>query len=133
MGCLNMHLLLPISIPLYKIAASAPTQLSAIQLTATSVNVSWIPPKPRRPTTGYIIYYSGVSSGIMLENIDDKYSFWHTLTGLQNGETYNMSIVGTSTELPSQPLYLGWVIGLGKRLIISLDDMYTISHPYSSR
>ena len=130
MGCLNMHLLLPISIPLYKIAASAPTQLSAIQLTATSVNVSWI---PHGRTTGYIIYYSGVSSGIMLENIDDKYSFWHTLTGLQNGETYNISIVGTSTELPSQPLYLGWVIGLGKRLIISLDDMYSISHPYSSR
>ena len=40
----------------------------------------------------------------------------HTLTGLINGETYTISIVGTSSSsgvLPSAPVSAGTVVGLG--------------------
>ena len=100
------------------LAALPPTQLSAIQQSSTSVNVSWT---QDGYTEGYIIYYSGVnSSDIMLEIIYDADQYWHILTGLQNGDTYNLSIVATSPQLPSQPVHLNSTIGLGKWVDIFL-------------
>ena len=66
----------------------------AVQEGATSVRVSWTPPTPLRNTTGYRIYYNNGSSG----SVDTSGGLTdnHLLTGLQNGASYTISIVGTS-------------------------------------
>ena len=79
--------------------ASAPTNLMAVQEGPTSIRVSWSPPTPLGDTTGYRIYYSGGSSG-SVDVSDDNY----LLTGLQNGESYTISIVAISQHLPSESL-----------------------------
>ena len=80
------------------IVASPPTDLTAVQTGPTSIDVSWTPPTPLGDTTGYIIYYTNDDSGSVNVTIDNS---THTLTGLQNGDTYNISIIATSQHLPS--------------------------------
>ena len=80
-------------------AASAPTDLTAVQEGLTGIRVSWTPPTPLGDTTGYRIYYSGGSSGSV--DVSGGSTDNHTLTGLQNGASYTISIVGTSDHLPS--------------------------------
>ena len=79
--------------------ASAPTGLIAVQEGPTGIRVSWTPPTPLGNTTGYRIYYSGGSSSS--EDVSGGSTDNHTLTELQSGANYNISIVGTSTHLPS--------------------------------
>ena len=62
----------------------------AVQQGLTSIRVSWSPPTPLGDITGYRIYYSGGSSG--REDISNGSTDNYLLTGLQNGETYNISI-----------------------------------------
>ena len=84
--------------------ASAPTNLMAVQEGPTSIRVSWSPPTPLGDTTGYRIYYSGGSSGSV--NVSDGSTDNYLLTGLQNGDTYTISIVTLATAssqlLPSE-------------------------------
>ena len=77
--------------------ASAPTNLMAVQEGPTSIRVSWSP--PLGDTTGYRIYYSGGSSGSV--NVSDGSTKNYLLTGLQNGDTYNISIVTVSQHFTS--------------------------------
>ena len=79
--------------------ASAPTDIMAVQEDPTGIRVSWTPPTPLGDTTGYQIYYSGGSSGSV--DVSGGSTNNHTLTGLQNGDSYTISIVGTSEYLPS--------------------------------
>ena len=81
-------------------AASAPSNLMAVQEGLTSVRVSWSPPSPLGDTTGYRISYSGGSSSGSVD-ISDGSTDNSLLTGLENGASYNISIVGTSQHLPS--------------------------------
>ena len=82
----------------------------AVQEGLTSVQVSWSPPSPLEDTTGYRISYSGGSSG----SVDsDGSTSTHTLTGLLNGASYTISIVGTSLHLPSGSIQV-MNLGLGK-------------------
>ena len=74
--------------------ASVPTNLTAVQEGPTGIRVSWIPPTPLGDTTWYRIYYSGGSSGSV--DVGGGSSDNHLLTGLQNGISYNISIVATS-------------------------------------
>ena len=74
--------------------ASAPTNLIAVQEGPTGIQVSWTPPTPLGDTTGYRIYYSGGSSGSV--DVSGGSTDNHLLTGLQNGVSYTISIVGTS-------------------------------------
>ena len=74
--------------------ASAPTNLMAIQEGLTGIGVSWTPPTPLGDTTGYRIYYSSGSSGSV--DVSGGSTDNHLLTGLQNGTSYTISIVGTS-------------------------------------
>ena len=89
--------------------ASAPTGFKAVQQNLTSIHLFWNPPTPLGDTTGYRIYYSGGSS-------DSKNVSVHTttheylLTGLQNGASYNICIVGTSDHLPSDCVCLSNII-----------------------
>ena len=82
--------------------ASAPTNLMAVQEGLTGIRVSWTPPTPLGDTTGYRIYYSGGNSGSV--DVSGGSTDNHLLTGLQNGVTYTISIVGTSEHLPSEEL-----------------------------
>ena len=62
--------------------------------------MSWSPPTPLGDTTGYRIYYSGGSSGsedVIGGSTDD-----YLLTGLRNGDSYNISLVATSQHLRSE-------------------------------
>ena len=86
------------------IVASAPYNLMAVQEGLTSVRVSWSPPSPLGNTTGYRIYYDGGSEDITTNN--------YLLTGLQNGVSYTISIVGTSLHLPSDKVEV--TINLGQ-------------------
>ena len=63
--------------------------------------MSWTPPTPLGDTTGYIIYYTNDDSGSVNVDIDGGSTDEYTLSDLQNGETYNISIVATSQHLPS--------------------------------
>ena len=67
----------------------------AVQEGPTSIRVSWSPPTPLGDTTGYRIYYSGGSSGS--EDVNDGSIDNYLLTGLQNGDTYTISIVTLAT------------------------------------
>ena len=81
----------------------------AVQEGLTSIQVSWSPPTPLGDTTGYRIYYSGGSSGsvIVSGGSTDNY----LLTGLQNGESYTISIVATSQHLPSESVVHNIALG----------------------
>ena len=83
----------------------------AVQEGLTSVQVSWSPPSPLEDTTGYRISYSGGSSGSV--DVSDGSTSTHTLTGLLNGASYTISIVGTSLHLPSGSIQV-MNLGLGK-------------------
>ena len=80
--------------------ASVPTNLTAVQEGPTSIQVSWSPPTPLGDTTGYRIYYSGGTSGSVDVSGGSRNNY--LLTGLQNGESYNISLVATSQHLPSE-------------------------------
>ena len=84
------------------LVASPPTNLTAVQTGPTSIDVSWTPPTPLGDTTGYIIYYTNDDSGSVNVTIDNSSTVAHTLTDLQNGETYTISIIATSQHLPSE-------------------------------
>ncbi|CAI8031727.1 Receptor-type tyrosine-protein phosphatase F, partial [Geodia barretti] len=62
--------------------------------------VTWTPPSPLGNTTGYRISYTTGSD----VDIDGGSTNSYTLTGLTNGKTYTISIVTTSSGLPSAPL-----------------------------
>ena len=82
--------------------ASAPSNLMVVQEGLTSVRVSWSPPSPLGDTTGYRISYSGGSSDSV--DVSDGSTNTHTLTGLVNGASYTISMVGTSQHLPSSSM-----------------------------
>ena len=92
--------------------ASAPTSVMAVQEGLTSIRVSWSPPTSLGDTTGYRIYYSGRSSGS--EDVSVGLTNTYTLIGLQNGESYTISIIATSQHLPSERVAVNMDVGLGK-------------------
>ena len=82
------------------LVASPPTDLTAVLAGPTSIDVSWTPPTPLGDTTGYIIYYTNddnTDSVVIDGGSIDEY----TLSDLQNGDTYTISIIATSQHLPS--------------------------------
>ena len=93
------------------VAASPPSDVTAVQDGPTSIRVSWT---ESTDATGYGITYTragGSSDGVAVGDTNT-----HTLMGLTNGETYTISIVGTSSSsgvLPSPPVSAGDV-ALGK-------------------
>ena len=96
---------------------SVPTNLMAVQEGPTSIRVSWSPPTPLGDTTGYRIYYSGGSSGSV--DVSDGSTDNYLLTGLQNGESYDISIVATSQHSTSNAAIVLDII-LGKNDVHSL-------------
>ena len=90
--------------------ASPPSGATAVQDGPTSIRVTWTPPSPLGDTTGYRISYTGGGGGSSGSvDVDGGSTNSHTLMGLTNGETYTISIVGTSSISPSAPVEAGTV------------------------
>ena len=88
-------------------AASPPSGVTAVQDGPTSIRVSWT---PLGDTTGYRIYYTGAGGSSGSVDVDGGNTNSRTLMSLTNGETYTISIAGTSstsTVLPSPPVSAG--------------------------
>ena len=65
------------------------------------MTVSWESPADN-VTTGYVIYYQPKTGGpVISESVTGGHRESHSLTGLQRGHTYNISIVALSQYLPS--------------------------------
>ena len=99
--------------------ASAPTNLTAVQEGLTSIKVSW---SPSEDATGYRIDYNSSSGTSSSVHINDSSTDNNTLSNLQNGDTYTISIVATSQHLPSESVTMH--VGLGKKQYIMLYNMY---------
>ena len=82
----------------------------AVQEGPTSIRVSWSPPTPLGHTTGYRISYSGGGS----VDVSVGSTLNYLLTGLQIGDSYTISIMGTSLYLPSEVVEVD--IGIGEYL-----------------
>ena len=92
------------------IGTSPPSGVTAVQTGPTSIRVSW---SPSSDATGYRIDYdsSGGDSGSV--TVSGGSTDMETLTGLQNGDTYTISIVALSHLLPSESV-LAMDVGLGR-------------------
>ena len=75
----------------------------AVQEGPTGIRVSWTPPTPLGDTTGYRIYYSGGSGGTV--DVNGGSTDNRLLTGLKNGASYTISIVGISEHLISDHVH----------------------------
>ena len=86
---------------LYVIDANPPTGLTAVQDSLTSILVSWTAPASGGANvTGYRIFYQ-IGGGSEQSVPVGASATNHTLTGLQSGATYSISIVALSSTLPS--------------------------------
>ena len=97
--------------------ASAPNNVRAVQENQTSIHLYWTPPSPLGDTTGYIISYTGGSSGIVTVSggsIDN-----YLLTGLVMDSSYTISIVATSEHLTSDVLVVEVILGETEMLWIT--------------
>ena len=88
--------------------ASAPDNLSLMQDGETTIIVSWTTPTPLGDTTEYRVYYTTVRN---TETSTDANSSTISLTSLMPGRRYNISIVGLSDHLPSEPVTLSIYLG----------------------
>ena len=100
----------PINLCTFSPEPSPPSDVTAIQDGPTSIRVSWT---PSSDATGYMIHYTSVSDSGN-ETVIDGSTETHTLTGLVNGETYNISVAATSDTLPSESVAADTTVSLCK-------------------
>ena len=84
--------------------------------------MSWTPPTPLGDTTGYIIYYTNddnTDSVVIDGGSTDEY----TLSDLQNGDTYTISIVASSLDLPSESVLADMTVGLSESNILYYNNI----------
>ena len=82
--------------------AFPPTHLTyEVQDDFTSILLMWVPPSALGDTTGYRISYNAVGDSSESVNISDGTISKFTLSGLEKGNEYNISIVGTSDHFSS--------------------------------
>ena len=66
-----------------------------------SVQVSWTLPSGEPTVTGYIIYYQQQDGGHTGSEVAGATATTATITGLMTGATYSITMVATSSTLPS--------------------------------
>ena len=105
-------------------ATSPPNGVTAVRDGPTSILVSW---SPSSNATGYRIDYdsSGRDSGNV--SVSGGSTDSETVTGLQNGDTYTISIVATSELLPSESVPADTSVGLCE-LNCSLFHYHCMTH-----
>ena len=112
--CITTHSFLKVILysiyTLYSVP-TAPTEVSAIQKAPTSILVSW---GVSSDSTGYRIDYNSSGGDQGSETISGGSTDIHTLTGLQNGDTYTISVSTTSPQFSSESVTVPHSIGLGE-------------------
>ena len=103
--------------------------MTAVRDGPTSIIVSWTPPSSLGDTSGYRIYYTRAGGSSDSVDVDGGNTNSHTLMGLTNGETYTISVAGTSstpsTVLPSPPVSAG-EIALGILQVSSFKNLFIL-------
>ena len=82
-------------------APSPPYGVTVSQNGVGNVQVSWTAPSGEPAVTGYIIYYQqqdGGHNGLMMAGVNATNA---TINGLIMGATYSITMVATSSTLPS--------------------------------
>ena len=92
--------------------ASPPTDVMGVQESATGIRVSWSPPSPLGVTTGYRLDYTSSDGSSDNKTVSGGSTDNYPLTGLQNGKTYTVSIVATSSSFPSESVTADMTVGL---------------------
>ena len=92
------------------IGTSPPSGVTAVQTGPTSIRVTW---SPSSDATGYRIDYDSSGGDRGSVTVSCGSTDMETLTGLQNGDTYTISIVALSQLLPSESV-LAMDVGLGR-------------------
>ena len=79
--------------------------------------MSW---SPSSDATGYRIDYDsfGGDSDSVITNGGSTNPLTHTLMNLQNGDTYTISIIATSSNLPSDSVPADMPVGLSESSIL---------------
>ena len=78
-----------------------PTNVTYVQESNTTINVSWSPPTPLEDVTGYMIYYSGCNGKNDAANVSNGWTNSYLLTGLHT-EINSVFMVALSQHLPSE-------------------------------
>ena len=99
----------------YPIAPDPPTGLIAIQVSATSVMVSWTPPANTTIVTGYQIFYTENGVSEQSRDVSDASTDMDTIPGLKIASTYFITMVATSDYLPSKVVRPAKIIELGMK------------------
>ena len=99
------------------------SDVTAIQDGPISIIVSW---SPSSDATGYRIDNDSIGGDSDSVDIDGG-STTHTLMNLQNGDTYTISIVATSSsDLPSESVLADMTVGLSESNILYYSNiLYT--------
>ena len=100
-------------------APSPPSGVTVSQNGVDSVQVSWTPPSGEPTATGYIIYYQQQDGGHNGSEMTGTTATTVTITGLMTGATYSITMVATSTTLPST-VTAAVTINIGRIYITSL-------------
>lgn len=82
-------------------APSPPSGVTVSQNGVDGVQVSWTPPSGEPTATGYVMYYQQPNRGHTGSVIAGATSTTATITGLMTGATYSITMVATSSTLPS--------------------------------
>ena len=82
-------------------APSLPSGVTVSQNGVDSLQVSWTPPSGEPAVTGYIIYYQQQDGGHYGSEVAGATATTATITGLMTGATYSITMVATSSTLPS--------------------------------
>ena len=82
-------------------APSPPSGVTVFLNELDSVQVSWTPPSGEPTVTGYIIYYQQQDGGHTGSKMAEDTATTATITGLMTGATYSITMVATSSTLPS--------------------------------
>ena len=100
-GLLSFVCIIPLQIQLqfmdlpFIIVAYPPTELTYELHNGTSIMLMWVPPTLGN-TTGYMITINVIGGSRNSVNVTGGNTSNHTLSGLQKGEEYNITIIGVS-------------------------------------
>ena len=98
-GC--MIISTSVSLPSLPPAPSPPSGVTVSQNGVDSVQVSWTPPSGEPTVTGYIIYYQQQDGGHNGSVMAGATTTTSIIIGLMTGATYSITMVATSSTLPS--------------------------------
>ena len=106
-------------------APSPPSGVTVSQNGVDSVQVSWTPPSGEPTVTGYIIYYQQQDGGRTGSEMAEATDTTATITRLMTGATYSITMMATSSMLPST-VTAAETITIGKcAILVIINNSYS--------